>query len=181
MSPLPCRPPVKGGVSAANGGLVLPLLSERLFNPGADALELLQYLGIGKADHPHIHCCERSGSLGVVRIAPIREVTIAVDFDDKAPARAVEIRDVRSERLLACELVRQVAEELEPQFSLCRRWIATQRARRCFKAQLVRDKAAIAHSRINAASDHRLTTHRKPTPRSPSAHAPLDRGAEKNR
>jgi hypothetical protein len=67
---------------------------------------------------------ERDGSLLIVALHPVSVVAVTVKLDHQALARAIEIRDVSSERLLAGELVRQVAEELVPQLLFCRGRIA---------------------------------------------------------
>src|SRR6266540_4297146 len=173
-----CRPPVKGGSEPqASGGLVLRLLSQGFLYPRANGFELFPHFQVGEAEYADIECRQRSRSFEVVPIAFVREVAVAIDLNDKAESRAIEVGDVRPERFLPGEFLGQITQEFKPQLAFRGGRIAPKRARRCFKAHVVRNKTVIAHACINARSDTRLT--RKSTPRPPrvrGGHGPLDRG-----
>jgi hypothetical protein len=157
MTFLFCRPPVKGGSEPqASGGLVLAFRQHPL-DTFAHRLELLHHFGIGKADNAQAERRKRCCPCVVVVGARSREMTVAVDLDHEAQPGAIEIRDVGGERLLTRELLRQISEKLEPELAFSRRLLASQP--------------------INAPRPLWLTP--KPTPRSPSARCPLDRGAAK--
>jgi hypothetical protein len=58
---------------------------------------------------------ELLGAAPVVRArVVVGKVAVAVDLDDHSAARAIEVHDVLPKRLLPRELLRQVAEEIEP-------------------------------------------------------------------
>ena len=115
-----CRPPVKGGSEPkASGGLVLRF-TKRLLHPLAHPIELPHYLGIRKADHAQPERLEGSRSRRIGPHTRDGEMAIAIDLDHEPQLGAIEVRDIRTQWLLAGEFFRPIAQKLEPELALGR-------------------------------------------------------------
>ena len=99
----------------------------------ADRLELLHDFQIGESNYTDPLEREHFRPAFVVPLAGMREMGIAVQFNNEAGLRTVEVRYVMPERLLSSELLGMRGQKIEPQPPLGGARVTTQVTRSGFQ------------------------------------------------